>query len=135
MFMFVCTNMSLLMSMFMMIVFMFKYMLFNLMFNLFFFFNNRWVNYLFFNGLILYSFLYSLFRNIFNIFVLENLRNIFCNVFYSIIISDFFFFWYIFCFHNCFVFDNSFFVWNVLNSRFSFYVFSFFLYLGCRNIM
>jgi len=80
------------------------------------------------NNLLLYrlvfnSFSYSLLGNVFNILVLIDLRNVFRYIFYSVIISDFFFFRNIFSPLYGFVFNNGLLIWNIFNARFSFNTF------------
>ena len=84
----------------------------------------RLVHYLLLNSLILNSFLESFLGNIFNIPILVNLRNIFSLVLNSVVVSNLFLTRNVVGSLNSFVFDENFFIGNVLNSRFSFYDFA-----------
>jgi len=74
------------------------------------------MNYLSFHSRVFYSFSYSFLRNVFNIPVLVNLRNVFSLVLDCVIVSNLFFFRYVFDSLHCFVFDYGFIIRYIFDS-------------------
>jgi len=79
---------------------------------------------MFFDCLILYSLLNSLLGDVLNVTVLVNLGDILNLVLDGIVVSEFFFNRYVFHLLDCLVLNITFLVWNVFDSRFSFYRFT-----------
>lgn len=89
---------------------------------------------LFLYSLIFNSLLESFSGNIINILILKYLRDIFSLILNSIIISDYFFSWYILNTFYSFIFNYSLFIGNIFNSGFSLHNFSVWFYSYTTNM-